>query len=103
MERFTAFTIDLIFRLIANCMSNNWSNLDIQTQVNLFSALSVLPKTCKKEQLNTLYDFPIIDILYYVHNHELLREKFPHLISGWLEIFTNEQIGSLINALLDFV
>ena len=32
-----------------------------------------------------------------------LREKFPAIISGWIDIFSNERINQLLNVLLDYI
>ena len=81
----------------------------MSTQIDFLSVIAILPKSCKKAHQEYLFQFPILDILGYVHQsssaegRDRLREKFPALITGWLDIFTNDQINQLINVLLDYV
>jgi hypothetical protein len=79
--------------------------LPSQTQVNFLSILAILPNSCKRTYLPSLLQFPIIDILQHIHSSSCggIKEKFPILVNGWLDIFTNEQIGQLVEVLLSYV
>lgn len=72
-------------------MENNWSNIDSSTLINFLSIVSILPKSCRKAHFNYLSQFPIISVLQFVHGASVMKikEKFPSIICGWLDIFTN--------------
>ena len=84
-------------------MDNHWGIMDLSTQANFFSAIAVLPRSVRKSQLSDLYNFPIIPILQYIHQNAELRTKLPELVVGWLEIFSEDQINSLVSVLIEFV
>lgn len=71
--------------------------------MNLFAVLAILPKSIKQNRVAELYEIPILDILNVIHTNHRLAIRFPVIVSGWVEAFTDEQINSLINVLLEFI
>ena len=116
LERFTEMMLKLIYNLIQECIKNNFTNIDVQTKINLCTVISIIPKCCRKQVYKEEYlgHFPILEILGHIHNEgsngnlnkrtlNRLREKFPAIISGWIDIFSNERINQLLNVLLDYI
>ena len=98
IERFPEKMLSIIYNSLKTCIDNNWGNIDNSTLLNFISIISILPKSCKKSMSSYLTEFPIISILQFVHGaqNNKIKEKFPALISGWLDIFTNDQLAQLI-------
>jgi hypothetical protein len=65
--------------------------------------LALLPRTAKKNTIHTLNDIPIVDILGFMYQNSVFKNKIPALIAGWFDYFTNEQLIELIKVLLEFV
>lgn len=56
---------------------------------NIFGVLALLPRTTKKNQMHTLNDIPIVDILGFMYQNPVYKNKIPTLIAGWFDYFTN--------------
>lgn len=67
--------LELIYSLINNCIENNWTNIDDLTIANFLSIIAVLPKSCKRNQMNDLAKFPIITVLQYAHGSASIKTR----------------------------
>jgi hypothetical protein len=65
--------------------------------------VAILPASCKKGQNNTLSDFPVLPILELIYKTPALKLRFAPIVAGWMDSFSNDQIASLADVLLNFM
>lgn len=54
--------------MLSTCIDNKWGNVDEATLVNFLSILSILPKSCRRNQITNLSQFPIVSVLQFAHS-----------------------------------
>lgn len=91
--------------MLQSCLESGFSSVSDQTLSSFLSILAIIPKSCRRTQLANLSQFPILQVLQLAHTSPSLKikAKFPAIVSGWLDIFNNEQVQQLVEALLTYV
>lgn len=75
IERFTEKILSNSYAMLSTCIENQWGNVDESTLINFLSILSILPKSCRKNQLTNLTQFPIISVLQFAHGSANIKIK----------------------------
>lgn len=63
------------YAMLSTCIENKWGNVDEPTLVNFLSILSILPKSCRRNQITNLSQFPIIEVLQFAHSSSNIKIK----------------------------
>jgi hypothetical protein len=82
---------------------DEWKNLDSRSQNNLFSVLALLPATARGQDIQSLQEIPVLDILQHIYSTQTYKLRFATVVSGWLNAFSNEQLSALTEVLLNFI
>ncbi|KAL4479579.1 hypothetical protein ABPG72_018565 [Tetrahymena utriculariae] len=89
LQRFAEKCLILLKGLMSQLQQSNFTNVSSDIQESIFSIMGLVPKVCKKNNINPNNLFDFVGLLKYLYNNQkqmnFAARRIPILVTRWIE------------------